>query len=311
MKYRRLGKTGLKVSVVGIGTYQYGGEWGKVFSQDDVAEIFRAAEEGGINLVDTAECYGDHLAEKLVGAAISKKRDRWVVATKFGHEFHSFQNRTRSFTPLAMQEQLEGSLRALQTDHIDVYQIHSPLDTEFDNDTLWEMLRCQVKAEKVRFLGLSLNRQTNQESLEHQARRAVEYGVSVIQLMYNRLFRTPEEKILPFCQENDLGVFACVPLASGVMTGKYSPGTTFPRDDLRSGRDQAVLQQQLQEAERIKANEVPSGINMTAWSLAWCLRHPAVSCVIPGCKNPTQLEVNASVSELSAVSEAHRQVWMG
>jgi len=81
MKYRRLGKTGLRISVVGIGTYQYGGEWGKVFTEDDVLEILRVAEENGINLVDTAECYGDHLAEKLVGAAIRKKRDRWVIAT--------------------------------------------------------------------------------------------------------------------------------------------------------------------------------------------------------------------------------------
>jgi len=305
VKFRRLGKTGLKVSVVGVGTYQYGGEWEKVFTQDDVDKIFRTAEERGINLVDTAECYGDHLAERLVGTAIKGKRDRWVVATKFGHEFHGFQKRTRNFTASGMQEQLEASLRALRTDYVDVYQIHSPLDTEFDNDSLWGKLNAQVKAGKIRFLGLSLSRQTSQQSLEHQVKRALEYGVSVIQLMYNRLSRTPEEKILPFCQENDLGVFGRVPLASEILTGKYSPGTTFPENDLRSKRDQAVLQQQLQEAERIKESEVPAGTNMAAWSLAWCLRHPAVSCVIPGCKSPQQATVNASATELADVSNDH------
>jgi len=310
VKYRRLGKTGLKVSVVGIGTYQYGGEWGKVFTEDDVLKIFRAAEDTGINLVDTAECYGDHLAERLVGTAIKGKRDRWVVATKFGHEFHGFQKRTRNFTASGMREQLEASLRALQTDYVDVYQIHSPLDTEFDDDMPWEMLNAQVKAGKIRFLGLSLSRQTSQESLEHQVKRALEYGVSVIQLMYNRLSRTPEEKILPFCQKNDLGVFARVPLASGVLTGKYAPGTTFPKNDLRSLRDQKLLQQQLRDAAEIKEPEVPAGTDMTAWALAWCLRHQAVSCIIPGCKNPKQVGVNASASELPDVSDNHRQAWV-
>lgn len=216
--------------------------------------------------------------------------------TKFGHEFHGFQKRTRNFTPSAMQEQLEGSLRALQTDYIDVYQMHSPLDQEFDNDALWDLLSRQVKAGKVRFLGVSLSRQTSQQSLEHQVRRAVKYGASVIQLMYNRLVRTPEEKILPFCQDNDLGVFARAPLASGVLTGKYSPGAAFSKNDLRSGRDQVVLQQQLHDAAKIKEREIPAGTNMAAWSLAWCLHHPAVSCVIPGCKNPEQVAANASAS---------------
>ena len=171
------------------------------------------------------------------------------------------------------------------------------------------MLDRQVKAGKVRFLGLSLSRQTGQESLEHQVQRAVEHGVSVIQLMYNRLSRTPEEKLLPFCRENDLGVFARVPLASGVLTGKYAPGTTFSKNDLRSQRDQVVLQQQLREAAEIKEHEVPAGTDMAAWALAWCLRHPAVSCVIPGCKNPEQMAANASASELQDVSDNHPQAW--
>lgn len=309
MKYRRLGKTGLRISVVGVGTYQFGGEWGKAFTQKDVDEIFRVAEENGINLVDTAECYGDHLAEKLVGTALQGKRARWVIATKFGHQFHGFQKRTRDFTPAAVQEQIEGSLQALQTDYIDVYQMHSPLDPEFDNDDLWKMISRQVKAGKIRYFGLSLSRQIDQEARARQVRRALEYGASVIQLMYNRLFRTPEEKILPFCQENELGVFARVPLASGVLTGKYAPGAAFPKNDLRSGRDQAVLQQQLREVEKIKANEVPSGTNMAVWSLAWCLRHSAVSCVIPGCKNPKQVVANASASKLAYVRNDHPQAW--
>lgn len=112
MKYRRLGKTDLRVSVIGIGTWQFGGEWGKDFTQLEVDRIFNAARETGINLIDTAECYGDHLSERFVGAAIRRDREKWIVATKFGHKFHSHMNRTDERTAADMIVQVEDSLKA-------------------------------------------------------------------------------------------------------------------------------------------------------------------------------------------------------
>ena len=132
MKYRNLGKTGLRVSVVGLGTWQFGGEWGKNFDPKQVNAMLTMAAELGINLIDTAECYGDHLSEKLVGQAIKGQRDRWIIATKFGHKFKPNFERDNLFEAAQVQKQLEDSLRALQTDYIDLCQFHSGTDEMFD-----------------------------------------------------------------------------------------------------------------------------------------------------------------------------------
>src|SRR5262249_39750109 len=140
MKYRRLGKTGLRVSVVGVGTWQYGGEWGKVFSQDEVNRILGRARDLGINFIDTAECYGDHLSEALIGEAIKKNRKDWIVATKFGHKFHGNMNRTDERTAADAVKQFDASLKALKTDCVDVLQYHSIRNEEFDNAELQQTL---------------------------------------------------------------------------------------------------------------------------------------------------------------------------
>ena len=299
MKYRRLGKTELEVSVVGIGTWQFGGEWGKDFSQGEADHILGRAAELGINLVDTAECYGDHLSEEFVGEAIRRDRDRWIVATKFGHAYDGHLKRQQLWSPEAVRKQLDRSLWALQTDRIDLYQFHSGSDDVFDNDELWTMLDGQVAAGKVRFLGISIRSGIDPG---HQARLASQVGASALQVIYNRLDRGPEEHVFPACIEQDLGVLARVPLASGFLSGKYRPGATFTApDDVRSTFSPQHVQEMLQEVEEIKRTEVPTGVPMAAWALAWCLQHPAVTCVIPGCKSVEQVELNASAADLDFV----------
>src|SRR5215212_11214832 len=122
MKYRTLGKTGLRVSVIGIGTWQLGGEWGKDFAQPEVDAMFGRAHELGINLIDTAECYGDHTSERLIGAAVKSQREKWIIATKFGHRFTGFLQRSDERSAGDVKKQLEDSLQALQTDYIDILQ---------------------------------------------------------------------------------------------------------------------------------------------------------------------------------------------
>lgn len=196
-------------------------------------------------------------------------------------------------------QQLEASLKALRTDTIDLYQFHSGTDQVFAQDDLWTMLNRQVQAGKIRYLGLSLSSRIDNV---YQTERATEVGVSVIQVVYNRLDRTPEERVLPLCREQDLGVLARVPLASGLLSGKYQPGTVFTQeDDVRSRHDQADLQRRLQLVQEIQQNEVPAGMVMAPWALAWCLQHPAVTSVIPGCKTIGQVETNASAADLDLV----------
>ena len=156
MKYRRLGSTNLRVSVVGIGTWQFGGEWGKNFAQAEVDAMFDACRQRGINFIDTAECYGAHTSEMFIGNAIARDRDKWIVATKFGHVFHGHLNRTDERTPADAVKQLEESLRALKTDHVDLLQYHSIRDEEFDNEALQHAVIKLKEQGKVRHIGNSI-----------------------------------------------------------------------------------------------------------------------------------------------------------
>lgn len=304
MKYRRLGKTELKVSVVGVGTWQFGGEWGITFSQAEVDRVLDKARDLGINLIDTAECYGDHLSESLVGQYLrGQRREDWVVATKFGHRFDVLFEREQLWTASDVQKQLEDSLRALQTDYIDLYQFHSGDNERFDNDELWTMLDKQVQAGKIRHLGTSIGSNDNAYQTDASSR----VNSQAIQVVYNRLNRKPEERVFPSCERQDLGVLARVPLASGYLSGKYKPGATFSSTDVRHRHNQEQTNQLLLEVEHIRKYEVPEGMNMATWALAWCLKHDAVTTVIPGCKDEAQVEANARAAEY--VSANHKQAW--
>jgi len=295
MRYRVLGSTRVKLSVIGLGTWQFGGEWGRNYAQADADAILDQAACSGINLIDTAECYGDHLSERLIGDYLRRHdRSSWIVATKFGHHFNGFLDRTDSFSPDSVRRQLEDSLRALQTDYIDLYQFHSGSDAEFHNDALWNMLAQLKRAGKVRHLGISILGKGS----ELQARQARAVGAEALQVIYNRLDRRPEQLYFPHAERDQLGILARVPLASGLLSGKYHSGVKFDPNDVRASFSAEKLQGDLREVERIAKSEVPAGVRMAQWALAWCLKNPVVSAVIPGCKDHAQVGANAAAAEL-------------
>lgn len=300
MHFRTLGRTGLEISVVGVGTWQFGGEWGRTYTKEDAASVLAAAQDVGINFIDTAECYGDHLAEELIGQNVGAERDRWFIATKWGHKFHACFKRDRCFGASDLMSQLEGSLRALHTDHVDLLQFHSGSDDEFADEAMWAAAAKAKEQGKVRFIGNSIGANDNVGQVDQSTR----YGVDVIQVIYNRLQREPEAAVFPSCQRQDLGVLARVPLASGFLSGKYKPGHVFPADDVREvwmkdGRDA-----KLREVERIAAEEVPAGVAMAQWALAWVLKNPAVTAVIPGCKDAAQVRANAAAATQLDIGQA-------
>lgn len=296
MQYRTLGKTGLRVSVIGLGTWQLGGEWGRAFSQSDADAMLDKAAEVGMNLIDTAECYGDHLSEGLIGDYLSRRdRSRWIVATKFGHHFNRFMDRTEDFSTADVCRQLEASLRALRVETIDLYQFHSGSDSQLLNDELWTMLAEQKRAGKLRHLGISILGKGS----EAQAREAQRLGAEVLQVIYNRLDRRPEQLYFRHAQQNNLGILARVPLASGLLSGKYQAGVKFPGNDWRSAFDAAKLRKDLAEVDQIRKTEVSAGASLAQWALAWCLKNPLVSAVIPGCKDVAQVAANAAAAELA------------
>jgi aryl-alcohol dehydrogenase-like predicted oxidoreductase len=290
MEYRILGSTGLRVSVIGIGTWQLGGEWGRSYSQSEADSIFDKGAELGINLLDTAECYGDHLSEGFIGDYLSRRdRSKWIIATKFGHHFRRFMDRADEFSAKDVRRQLEASLKALRVETVDLYQFHSGTDEEFQNEELWKMLDEQKRAGKIRYLGISILGKGS----ELQARQAKRVGAEALQVIYNRLDRRPEQMVFPYAKRGNLGILARVPLASGLLTGKYKPGASFAGNDARSTFDAEKMRSNLEEVERLKQTEIPAGVPMGRWALAWCLKEPLVTAVIPGCKNAAQVEENA------------------
>lgn len=297
MKYRTLGRTSLKVSVVGMGTWQLGGEWGKSFTQEEVDAILDRAAEAGVNLIDTAECYGDHLAERLIGDYLSRhERDRWVVATKFGHRFNGFMDRTNAFGAADVRAQLIASLRALRTDRIDLYQLHSSGDKAFLDDGLTAVLDEARRAGMVRNLGVSI-RGTGSEV---QVREAFARGYGVLQVIYNRLDLRAETEVFPTARRYNLGILARVPLASGLLSGRHEAGEKFGPDDYRSTLGREEIARRVRQAEKIAEDELPLGVSRARWALAWCLRDPVVTAVIPGVKSPEQMAENASAADLLA-----------
>lgn len=303
MKYRTLGKTNLRVSVIGIGTWQLGGEWGKQFEQSEVDAMFERARELGLNLIDTAECYGDHTSERLIGGAIARDREKWVVATKFGHRFTGHMKRIDERSPRDAVDQLEASLKALRTDYVDLLQYHSLADDEFENVELQQTVIRLKEQGKVRHIGNSIrgNATDRQTKLSEQAQ------VEALQVIYNRLDRRPEQRDFPYAMQHQLGILARVPLASGLLGGKYKPGVRFEVNDTRASQDPKEIDRKLREVEKIAREEVPPGVPMAQWALGWCLQHPAVSTVIPGCKSVEQVEHNAKAADLDIVREDHPQ----
>jgi aryl-alcohol dehydrogenase-like predicted oxidoreductase len=305
MKYRQLGSTELEVSVVGVGTWQFGGEWGRSFAQAEVDVILDAAAEHGTNLIDTAECYGDHVSESLIGDYLARRgRDRWIVATKFGHKFHGFLERSWHLSPDEVRGQLEDSLRALRTDHVDLYQFHSGSDEMFRQTELWEMLQEQKRAGKIRHLGASI---ASKGSIV-QAEEASKFGVEVLQVVYNRLERRAESDYFPVAQRDRLGILARVPLASGFLSGKYTSTKAFAADDMRSTIEGEKRARWLRDIEGIRDSELPEGVPMAQWALAWCLKNPAVGSVIPGARTAEQARMNALAAELVSAAGATFQL---
>lgn len=295
MRFRTLGKTSLEVSVIGLGTHQFSGEWAKEFSADEVQRLLDRAYQLGINFLDTAECYGDHQVESLVGAAIKGRRADWILATKFGHRYVSASEKHDVWSASEVRQQLDKSLKALRTDYVDLYQFHSGTNEAFENEALWQMLNGQIQAGKIRFLGISLAAKLLSKNDLRQVRAAANVNASVIQVVYNRLHRDAERELLPFCEAAKLGVLARVPLAKGFLAGGYEPGAVFPANDTRSTFGVEFNEDQLKLVEEIRQHEVPPGQNMAQWALGWCLQNRAVSSVIVGCKNIQQLETNAAV----------------
>jgi aryl-alcohol dehydrogenase-like predicted oxidoreductase len=306
MNYRGLGRTGWSVSEISFGAWAIGAGWGQTDTQESLAALHRAVDLG-VNFIDTADVYGDGLSERLI-AQLKRERpgQQIIVATKAGRRLtphtadgYNLENLTAF---------VERSLRNLETDCLDIVQLHCPPPDVYYRPEVFDALDNLVRAGKIRFYGVSV------EKVE-EALKAIEYpNVQTIQIIFNMFRHRPAELFFTEAKRRRVGILARVPLASGLLTGKMTLQSTFASDDHRnfncygesfdrgetfSGVD---YESGLQAVDELRAL-VPEGATVTQLALRWILMFDAVTCAIPGAKRPSQVEENVLAAELPALNE--------
>ncbi|MEO7981071.1 MAG: aldo/keto reductase, partial [Sporichthyaceae bacterium] len=291
MEQRALGRTGRQVSVVGLGCWQLGADWGDV-GEDDAMAVLNAALDAGVTFLDTADVYGDGRSEKLVGRALRDRGDHGItVATKMGRRADPFE--ADAFTLDAFRGWLDRSRRNLGVDTIDLVQLHCPPTAVYSDDAVYDALDRLVADQVVSAYGVSV--ETVDEALTAIARP----HVATVQIILNAFRRKPLERVLPAAQEAGVGIIARVPLASGLLSGKYDESTTFADDDHRTyNRDGEAFDVGetfsgvpygvgVRAAQQI-ALFTPQGATTAQLALRWIVDQPGVSTVIPGARNAGQ-----------------------
>lgn len=284
MRCRSLGRDGPRVPVIGLGAWPIGGGMGRMEETEAVRTV-RGAIDAGVTLVDTAQAYGP--SEAIVGKALRDGyRQRCFLATKVSGDY----------SPAAVRAAMENSLRALGVDHVDLYQVHSwrgerdPIEA-----TMAAMARLQEEG-KTRYLGVS-----NFNAAQMEAAASAAPFVSS-QPCYNMLHRQIETADLPWCLANGVGNLAHSPLAKGLLSGRYSPGHVFPDDDERSTSSRfqgESFARCCDVAGRLGEIAAGKGLTLVQMAIAWCLRQPAVSCVLVGAKSLEQVQEHLGAAEVS------------
>ena len=305
MQYRELGRTGWKVSAVSFGAWAIGGTWGPVKDEESLAALQRAVDLG-VNFFDTADVYGDGRSERLLAQLRRERSETIYIATKAGRRLNPHV--AEGYNRANLTSFVERSLKNLGTDTLDLLQLHCPPIQVYYLPEVFGVLDDLVQAGKLRYYGVSV------EKVE-AALKAIEYpGVQSVQIIFNMFRHRPSELFFDQARMRKVGILARVPLASGMLTGKLNPETTFATDDHRafnrfgeafdrgetfSGVD---YETGLKAVDELKAI-CPNGISMAQFALRWILMFDAVTCAIPGAKTPSQAEANFTVADMPPLSE--------
>jgi aryl-alcohol dehydrogenase-like predicted oxidoreductase len=294
MRYRRLGSSDLEVSEISLGSWL---TFGVGVERDRAAAVVDKSFELGINFIDTANIYGRGAAETFLGEVLGgRPRESYVLATKL---FFPMTETDRGLSRAQVEKQLDASLKRLRTDHIDLYQCHR-YDEETPLEETMASLTDAVRSGKVRYLGFS-------EWPADKIRAAVEMaGVEKFvssQPQYSMLWRQPEGEVIPLCAANGISQIVWSPLAQGVLTGKYQPGSPPPKDSRATSEEMGgfiswLLRDQVLEAvQRLRPVAAEAGLSLAQFALAWVLREPNVASAIVGASRPEQLAENAAASD--------------
>jgi aryl-alcohol dehydrogenase-like predicted oxidoreductase len=305
MKYRSFGKTGWQVSEIGFGAWAIGSGWGHVSNEDALAALHTAIDQG-MNFIDTADVYGDGRSERLIAQVLKVRREQVYVATKAGRRLDP--HLAEGFTRENLTAFIERSLRNLEVETLDLVQLHCPPTQVYYMPEVFGILDDLVRAGKIQYYGVSV------EKVE-EAIKALEYpDVQSVQIIVNIFRQRPTELFLEMARQRQTAILARVPLASGLLSGKMTPQTSFSADDHRqynrhgesfdvgetfSGVDYETGLEAVAELQSL----TPSGITLAQFALRWILMFPAVTLAIPGAKNPQQARENALASDLPPIPD--------
>jgi aryl-alcohol dehydrogenase-like predicted oxidoreductase len=305
MNYRPFGRTGWQVSEISFGAWAIGGNWGQV-SEADAIDALHAAIDHGVNFIDTADVYGDGRSERLISQVLKDRSEEVVVVTKAGRRLDPHV--AEGYNRQNLTAFVDRSLKNLGVSALDLVQLHCPPTEVYYMPETFGVLDDLIKDGKIRNYGVSV------EKVE-EAIKAIEYpNVQSVQIIFNIFRQRPSDLFFDLAKQKQVAILARVPLASGLLTGKMTRKTTFPRDDHRnfnrygqsfdvgetfSGVD---FETGLDAAERIQAI-LPLGATMAQFALRWILMFDAVSCAIPGAKNRQQAVDNAMASDLPPLSD--------
>lgn len=301
MKYRKLGRTGFEISEVSLGTWQVGGKWGSHFDHKNADHILNAAVDNGINFIDTADVYGENPgeSEQAVGRLVRNRSEQIYVATKCGRQLNP--HTSEMYTPKALRGFVEASLKNMGLDTIDLIQLHCPPTEVYYRPEIFAEFDKLIDEGKIRKLGVSV------EKVE-EALKAIEYdNVDTVQIIFNMFRQRPKELFFKEAKKKDIGVIVRVPLASGLLTGKFTRDTIFLPDDHRTfnrngeafdkgetfaGIDFNTGLDAVDELKKVFNNE-----NLAQAALRWILSFDEVSTVIPGASGIDQLKSNVKASD--------------
>jgi aryl-alcohol dehydrogenase-like predicted oxidoreductase len=305
MRYRRLGKTGFKVSEVGFGAWAIGGDWGGT-DDTEAMKALHAAADAGVTFYDTADVYGDGHSERLLARFAAERDEELIVATKCGRRG---SNEPDDFTDEHLTAWIDRSRENLQTDRLDLVQLHCPPTALYYQPKVFAVLDELVAEGRMSAWGVSVER-------VEEGLKALEYpGCASIQIIFNAFRQRPKERLFAAAWEADVGIIARVPLASGLLTGKYDADATFPEDDHRNFNAQGqafdvgetfagVPLEVGAETAGLLRDRVPNGASMAQFAIRWILMHAEVSTVIAGARNTEQAADNAAASLVQALSDA-------
>ena len=305
MQYRELGRTGWQVSAVSFGSWAIGGTWGPVKDAESLAALHQAVEMG-VNFFDTADVYGDGRSERLLAQLRREHGENIYIATKAGRRLNPHV--AEGYNRENLTAFVERSLKNLDTEALDLLQLHCPPTPVYYMPEVFGVLDDLVTAGKVRYYGVSV------EKVE-EALKAIEYpNVQSVQIIFNMFRHRPTELFFEQAKKRQVGILARVPLASGMLTGKLKPNSAFAPDDHRafnrqgeafdrgetfSGVDYDAGLQAVEELEAI----CPAGMSLVQFALRWILMFDAVTCAIPGAKRPSQAEENFGAADLPPLSQ--------